>query len=294
MIGARALSKRYGRRQAVERAQLHRRGRPDLRAARPERRRQDLHDADAGRPVLARTPAPPGILGEPVGLGAGCCGRVGVLIDGPAFVPHLQRQGQPEAAVVGDPADLAPARPRRRAGPGRARRGDRPEGQALLDGHEAAADAGPGADAGAGRPDPRRAGQRPGPRPRSAPCASTWPAWRPKRSAPCWSPATSWPRCSSWPRTSSCMNHGRLVTAGPLADLLGGADTYRLQVDDPSGRRPCCAGIPGVAAVTVEGDEVVVTAPGRAVPRPGPGAGHRRHRRHLGAPGRAGPWKTRS
>ena len=32
------------------------------------------------------------ILGEPVGLGASVLSRVGVLIDGPAFVPHMTGQ----------------------------------------------------------------------------------------------------------------------------------------------------------------------------------------------------------
>jgi ABC-type uncharacterized transport system ATPase subunit len=57
------------------------------------------------------------------------------------------------------------------------------------------------------------------------------------------------------------MNHGRLVTAGPLSDLLGDAGTYRIQVDDTEQAVAVLCRIPGVAGVTAEGSEVVVTAP---------------------------------
>lgn len=57
------------------------------------------------------------------------------------------------------------------------------------------------------------------------------------------------------------MNHGRLVTAGPLADLLGDAGAYRVQVDDTERAVAVLGRMPGVATVTAQGAEVVVTAP---------------------------------
>ncbi|MFD0733674.1 hypothetical protein [Planotetraspora mira] len=57
------------------------------------------------------------------------------------------------------------------------------------------------------------------------------------------------------------MNHGRLVTSGPLADLLGDTDTYRLQAEDTAGAADVLRRIPGVESVTVRGAEVIVTAP---------------------------------
>lgn len=88
MICARELSKRYGRRQAVsdlgfavESGQICGLLGPNG-AGKTSAMRMlvGLSSPDAGS---AR------ILGEPVGLGAGVLRGVGVLIDGPAFVPHM-------------------------------------------------------------------------------------------------------------------------------------------------------------------------------------------------------------
>ncbi len=57
------------------------------------------------------------------------------------------------------------------------------------------------------------------------------------------------------------MNNGALVTAGPLADLLGGTDSYRIQVDDNDRAIAVLRAIPGVTTVTVRGDDLEVTAP---------------------------------
>ncbi len=57
------------------------------------------------------------------------------------------------------------------------------------------------------------------------------------------------------------MNHGRLVSAGPLDDLLGDRGTYRIQVEDTERAASVLRGVAGVATVTVQGAEVVVAAP---------------------------------
>jgi ABC-type multidrug transport system ATPase subunit len=58
------------------------------------------------------------------------------------------------------------------------------------------------------------------------------------------------------------MNHGRLVTAGALSDLLGDRGTYRIQVEDTEYAATVLRGIPGVATVTAQGSDVIVAAPG--------------------------------
>jgi ABC-2 type transport system ATP-binding protein len=57
------------------------------------------------------------------------------------------------------------------------------------------------------------------------------------------------------------MNHGRLVIAGPLDELLGGAGTYRVRTEDPDQASAVLRATPGVIAATTQGRDVVVTAP---------------------------------
>jgi ABC-2 type transport system ATP-binding protein len=57
------------------------------------------------------------------------------------------------------------------------------------------------------------------------------------------------------------MNHGRLVTAGPLHELLGGTGAHRVHVDDADAAIAVLRGVPGVVTVSARGTEVVVTAP---------------------------------
>jgi ABC-type multidrug transport system ATPase subunit len=57
------------------------------------------------------------------------------------------------------------------------------------------------------------------------------------------------------------MNQGRLVTAGPLTALVGEAGTYRIQVDDTGRAVAVLREVPGVATVTARDAEVVVIAP---------------------------------
>ncbi|WP_371273071.1 ATP-binding cassette domain-containing protein [Streptomyces sp. MUSC 14] len=58
------------------------------------------------------------------------------------------------------------------------------------------------------------------------------------------------------------MNHGRLIAAGPMDELLGAGGTYRLRVDDSEKGAAVLRALPGVASATTQRDETVVTAPG--------------------------------
>lgn len=57
------------------------------------------------------------------------------------------------------------------------------------------------------------------------------------------------------------MNRGRLVNAGPLGELVGGADTYRIEVDDTTAATRALHPVPGVATVTARDGAIVVDAP---------------------------------
>jgi ABC-type multidrug transport system ATPase subunit len=91
MIRVDGLTKRYGRRTAVDGLGF---------AVEPGQICALLGPNGAGKTSTMRvlvglsrpTAGTVAILGEPVGLGAGVLRRVGVLIDGPAFVPHLTRR----------------------------------------------------------------------------------------------------------------------------------------------------------------------------------------------------------
>jgi ABC-type multidrug transport system ATPase subunit len=60
------------------------------------------------------------------------------------------------------------------------------------------------------------------------------------------------------------MHPGRVVTAGPLDDLLGGICTYRVRTEDPGRTLAVLCGGRGVTSATVENGDLIVTAP--AVP----------------------------
>jgi len=58
------------------------------------------------------------------------------------------------------------------------------------------------------------------------------------------------------------MNRGRLISAGPLADVLGGSTgTYRIQPDDLDRALAILRDAPGVTAAAAHNGEVIVTAP---------------------------------
>ncbi|PJN31623.1 hypothetical protein CG747_44280 [Streptomyces sp. CB02959] len=58
------------------------------------------------------------------------------------------------------------------------------------------------------------------------------------------------------------LNHGRLIAAGPMDELLGDAGTHLLQADDTARAAAVLRALPGVATVMTRRDEIVVTAPG--------------------------------
>jgi ABC-type multidrug transport system ATPase subunit len=60
------------------------------------------------------------------------------------------------------------------------------------------------------------------------------------------------------------LNRGRLVTAGPIEDLLGRAEDYRIRTEEPARALALLREIPGVTAAVLQDGDVVVTAP--AVP----------------------------
>jgi ABC-type multidrug transport system ATPase subunit len=63
------------------------------------------------------------------------------------------------------------------------------------------------------------------------------------------------------------MNHGRLVTAGPLDVLLGRTGTYRIRTEDPGRALAVLRDALGVTAAATQDGDVIVTAP--AVPASG-------------------------
>ncbi|MFD8395372.1 ATP-binding cassette domain-containing protein [Streptomyces sp. NPDC059680] len=87
-ICARELSKRYGRRQAVSGLDLTVEAGQICALLGPN----EAGKTSTMRMLVGRSSSDTGsasILGELVGLGTDVLRRVGVLIDGPAFVPHL-------------------------------------------------------------------------------------------------------------------------------------------------------------------------------------------------------------
>ncbi len=258
MICARGLSKRYGRRQAVtglgftvESGQICALLGPNG-AGKTSTMRMLVGLSTPGE-GSAR------ILGEPVGLGAGVLRRVGVLIDGPAFVPHLTgtanlkllwsatRRTWPPPALDDalDLAGLGPAIDRKVKGYSMGMKQRLMLAQALMRAPEVLILDEPanGLDPAEVRALREHLGVLAG------------------RGAAVLVSSHQLAEVQQLATHIVVMNHGRLVTAGPLADLLGDAGAYRLQVEDPDQAATVLSGLPGVAAVTVEGEEVLVTAP---------------------------------
>jgi ABC-2 type transport system ATP-binding protein len=61
---------------------------------------------------------------------------------------------------------------------------------------------------------------------------------------------------------AAVMRHGRCIAAGRVEDLVGVADCVRLDVDRPDAARQVLAAEAGVAQVSVDGDSVVVDGAG--------------------------------
>jgi ABC-2 type transport system ATP-binding protein len=57
---------------------------------------------------------------------------------------------------------------------------------------------------------------------------------------------------------AAVLRRGRLVASGPMAELVGGADRVRLEVDDPDRAATALVSLPGVSAVERSGPRAVV------------------------------------
>jgi ABC-type multidrug transport system ATPase subunit len=200
------------------------------------------------------------ILDRPVGLGADVLRHVGVLIDGPAFVPHLSGAGNlkflwaatrrpwppPALDAALELAGLGAAIDRKVKGYSMGMRQRLMLAQALMRAPDVLI-----LDEPANGLDPAEVR-----------------ALREHLAALAHDGATVLVSSHQLAEVQQLathivvLNRGRLVTAGPLADLLDDTGTHRIQVDDGERAVTVLRGVPGVAAVGVERDEVTVTAPG--------------------------------
>ncbi|WNM35845.1 ABC transporter ATP-binding protein [Streptomyces sp. Li-HN-5-11] len=259
MICAREVSKRYGRRQAVSGLSLTVEAGQICALLGPNgagktstmRMLVGLSSPDTGSAW---------ILGEPVGLGAGVLSGAGVLIDGPAFVPHLTgranlrllwsatRQAWPPPALDDalDLAGLGDALDRKVKGYSMGMKQRLMLAQALMRKPDVLILDEPanGLDPGEVRALREHLGELA--RTGAAVLVSSHQLAEVQQLA----------------THVVVMNHGRLVAAGPMDELLGAAGTYRLQVDDTARAAVVLCALPGVATATTQGDEIVVTAPG--------------------------------
>ncbi|HKF74928.1 MAG TPA: ABC transporter ATP-binding protein [Candidatus Dormibacteraeota bacterium] len=192
------------------------------------------------------------LFGEPIKPGARALARVGALVDGPGFVPHLsgldnlrlawRLTGRPEAeAGLGPALELAGLgeairRPYRTYSHGmRYRLG---LAQALL-----------------GRPDllvldEPATGLDPGHlRVVRAAVASAV-----ERGATVLLSSHVLPEIESLCTHAAVLQQGRLVAAGRIADLVGPAAAVHLEVDDPDAATAVLSGLPGVCRVARAGD----------------------------------------
>jgi ABC-type multidrug transport system ATPase subunit len=258
MIDARALSKRYGRRPAVEALSF---------AVAAGQICALLGPNGAGKTTTMRmlvglsTPdtGTARILGEPVGLGAGVLRRVGVLIDGPAFVPHLSgranlkllwsatRRAWPPPALdeALDLAGLGAAIDRKVKRYSMGMKQRLMLAQAVMRAPDVLI-----LDEPANGLDPAEVRAL---REHLARVAAQGSAV-----------LVSSHQLAEVQQLAThvvVLNRGRLVTDGTLAELLGATDTYRLQVDDPSAAMRRLGELPGVTSVSIEDGEMVVTAP---------------------------------
>jgi ABC-type multidrug transport system ATPase subunit len=261
MIQVESLSKRYGRRTAVDRLSF---------AVRPGQVCALLGPNGAGKTSTMRvlvglsTPSDGrvSILGEPVRLGAAVLRRAGVLIDGAAFVPHLSgmanlrllwsatRRSWPPPALS-DALDLAGLGDALQQKVKRYSMGMRQRlmlAQALMRDPDVLV-----LDEPANGLDPAEVRALRG---CLAGCAG--------RGAAVLVSSHQLAEVQQVATHVVVMDHGRLVAEGPLGDLLGGADTIRFEVDAAEQAAVVLRDSPGVTAVNVQGGAVVVTAAGVA------------------------------
>jgi ABC-type multidrug transport system ATPase subunit len=259
MIDAQELSKRYGRRQAVEALSFAVESGQICALLGPNgagktstmRMLVGLSSPDSGS---AR------ILGEPVGPGAGVLGRVGVLIDGPAFVPHLSgianlklfwsatRRAWPPPALDDalDLAGLGTAIGRKVKSYSMGMRQRLMLAQSVMRAPEVLI-----LDEPANGLDPAEV--------RALREHLTTVAGR---GAAVLVSSHQLAEVQQLATHVVVMNHGRLVTAGPLDGLLGDTGTYTVQVDDTPAAVAVLRALAGVASADAPHGNVVVTAPG--------------------------------
>jgi ABC-type multidrug transport system ATPase subunit len=199
------------------------------------------------------------ILGEPVRLGSPVLRRVGVLIDGPAFVPHLSgtrnlrllwsatRRAWPPPGLDDalDLAGLGPAIDRKVKGYSMGMKQRLMLAQALMRAPDVLV-----LDEPANGLDPaevRALREHLGTLARGGTAVLV--------------SSHQLAEVQQLATHVVVMNRGRLVTAGPLTALVGEAGTYRIQVDDTGRAVAVLRDVPGVAMVTARDAEVVVAAP---------------------------------
>jgi ABC-2 type transport system ATP-binding protein len=258
MIRADGLSKRYGRRPAVDQLSFAVRAGQICALLGPNgagktstmRMAVGLATPDAGTVRIAETP---------VSLGAPVLRRVGVLIDGPALVPHLSgaanlrllwaaaRQAWPPPAL-GEALDLAglgPAIDRKVKGYSMGMKQRLMLAQALMR-----------------RPDVLILDEPAnGLDPAEVRALRQHLAARADAGATVLISSHQLAEVQILASHIVVLNHGRLIKAGPLDDLLGGTGTYRVATEDPVRALAVLRDSGSVTTATIEDGDVIVTAP---------------------------------
>jgi len=258
MICARELSKRYGRRQAVSELSF---------AVQSGQVCAMLGPNGAGKTSTMRMlvglsrpdTGSASILGEPVALGAGVLRSVGVLIDGPAFVPHLTgranlkllwsagRQAWPPPALEEalDLAGLGEALDRKVKSYSMGMKQRLMLAQALMRAPDVLILDEPtnGLD------------------PSEVRALRTHLGNLARHGVAVLVSSHQLAEVQQLASHVVVMDHGQLIAAGPMDALLAGTGTYRLQVDDTAKATSLLRGLPGVSLAITQAGEIVVTAP---------------------------------